>query len=246
MSSNDIWSTSDDDLGSDPLYHKILSNEELEVLRQKASAAESPSSGVALPQNPLFVARSPPPSPPLLPFLAHERATDPEDAITHVATTNEDNTMLEDDGYLATGSDYDADHSSSANSEDSGFKRGSGPGNPPFAEMRGTPGSYTTASTLVRDARSVFSFHSSVDLHLFKDSHGRTFNALNKAYHLPGDNEEHERLDIQHKIMTYCVGGLYPAQDIVDNLLRPNQGHTPVVLDVGTGMSMKPLTETRG
>ncbi|KAG8958190.1 hypothetical protein FRC03_009372 [Tulasnella sp. 419] len=82
---------------------------------------------------------------------------------------------------------------------------------------------------------SVYSFHSSVDSHLFRDLHGRKFNTLNTAYHLPADMEEHERLNIQHRVITLLLGNLYPAEDIVESLLQPKDNYTPMILDIGAG-----------
>lgn len=49
------------------------------------------------------------------------------------------------------------------------------------------------------------------------------------------DNDEHRRLDLQHRIYTITLGGLYPAPQLVRWALRPCRNMTPAILDVGTG-----------
>ncbi|KAG8925848.1 hypothetical protein FRC01_009617 [Tulasnella sp. 417] len=62
---------------------------------------------------------------------------------------------------------------------------------------------------------SVYSFHSSVD--------GRL------------DDEEQNRLDLQHNALVCFLGGLFPWPDRVNEALRPQPGYTPGILDIGTG-----------
>jgi tRNA G46 methylase TrmB len=47
-----------------------------------------------------------------------------------------------------------------------------------------------------------------------------------------------KRLTLQHRLLRYTIGGLYPAEvkDAVENLLEPKSENTqPAVLDVGSG-----------
>ncbi|KAG8909819.1 hypothetical protein FRC02_007571 [Tulasnella sp. 418] len=74
------------------------------------------------------------------------------------------------------------------------------------------------------------------DDQLFREFHGRQFNAINSTYHLPADMEEHERLSIQHRSLCLLLGNLYTAEDIVEAILKPNDDYTPMILDLGTGM----------
>ncbi|KAG8946816.1 hypothetical protein FRC03_001275 [Tulasnella sp. 419] len=69
----------------------------------------------------------------------------------------------------------------------------------------------------------------------FRDTLGRTFNTKSDAYPLPADMAEHERLSMQHRVFTGLFGGLYPAADMVDEVMNPQDNHTPWVLDLGTG-----------
>lgn len=88
----------------------------------------------------------------------------------------------------------------------------------------------------VSPAPSLYSFHSSVDGRLmFREIHGRTVNNQNETYFLPADMEEHQRLDLQHKMYTMMLGSLYPAIPLVRWALRPRPDRRPTILDVGTG-----------
>ena len=46
-----------------------------------------------------------------------------------------------------------------------------------------------------------------------------------------------QRLTLQHRIWRTVVGGLYPKvlEDVLGDLLSPNEGVTPAVLDLGSG-----------
>ncbi|KAG8877169.1 hypothetical protein FRB97_003624 [Tulasnella sp. 331] len=91
----------------------------------------------------------------------------------------------------------------------------------------------------------VHSFHQSDGEHLFKHMHGRTFTSQSDDYCLPADDEEHMRLDIQHNMLKYHLGALYPCSTRVEWLLRPGQNVRPGVLDVGTGSGRWPLDMAR-
>ncbi|KAG8953822.1 hypothetical protein FRC04_001452 [Tulasnella sp. 424] len=67
---------------------------------------------------------------------------------------------------------------------------------------------------------------------------GRAFNSRNDAYLLPGDAEEHARLDAQHSAITLMFGGLFPsqAQEEIEKSFKAEREDTNVtVLDIGTG-----------
>ncbi|GBE82130.1 S-adenosyl-L-methionine-dependent methyltransferase [Sparassis latifolia] len=85
-------------------------------------------------------------------------------------------------------------------------------------------------------APSLYSFTSSVDGKvMFRNVYGRMLNNQNETYFLPADNEEHRRLDLQHRIITLTLGRLYPAAEHVWRALRPRTDRRPAILDVGTG-----------
>ncbi|KAG8965895.1 hypothetical protein FRC03_012827 [Tulasnella sp. 419] len=100
-------------------------------------------------------------------------------------------------------------------------------------------GTDDTASKGLNGARSDHAepIHSDSDMEnqLFRDFHGREFNTSNAIYHLPADMEEHERLNIQNRIICLLLGNLYPAENIVEGILKRRDGYTPMILDVGTG-----------
>ena len=50
------------------------------------------------------------------------------------------------------------------------------------------------------------------------------------------DDEEHHRLDLQHRMMCLVFNGLYVAPNEVERILAPQPaGKQPTVLDIGTG-----------
>lgn len=57
----------------------------------------------------------------------------------------------------------------------------------------------------------------------------------NESYQLVQDQEEHQRLDLQHHIYTLSIGGLYLAADLVRRALQPRRNFRPKILDVGAG-----------
>ncbi|KAG8926612.1 hypothetical protein FRC00_002739 [Tulasnella sp. 408] len=91
------------------------------------------------------------------------------------------------------------------------------------------------APSVVSDAPSLVSFHSSADGHLFKTVHGRAFNNQSDLYILPADDHEHSRLDMQHLALRLHLGSLYASKHLVEAALKPNPDCPPAVLDVGTG-----------
>ncbi|KAG8955745.1 hypothetical protein FRC04_007736 [Tulasnella sp. 424] len=91
------------------------------------------------------------------------------------------------------------------------------------------------APSVMSDAPSLVSFHSSADGHLFKTMHGRAFNNQSDLYMLPADDHEHSRLDIQHLALRLFLGSLYASKHLVEAALKPNLEVPPAVLDVGTG-----------
>lgn len=68
-----------------------------------------------------------------------------------------------------------------------------------------------------------------------KEFYGRAFNTQTDNYLLPGDIEEHERLDVQHYANRFHIGGLYAYKPLVDYALRRDQSPPPAIFDIGTG-----------
>ncbi|KAG9007685.1 hypothetical protein FRB94_014107 [Tulasnella sp. JGI-2019a] len=98
--------------------------------------------------------------------------------------------------------------------------------------------------TMMHESQStpdVYSFHSGEDERLFKKVHGRAFTSQSDHYFLPADDEEHTRLNLQHNILKYHLGALYPCSGRVEWLLRENQPIRPAVLDIGTGSGRWPV-----
>ena len=54
---------------------------------------------------------------------------------------------------------------------------------------------------------------------------------------LPADTEEHNRLDLQHTMLTMALGSLYWPPELVNKLLqpRPDSDDQPAIIDIGTG-----------
>ncbi|KAG9044483.1 hypothetical protein FS837_008078 [Tulasnella sp. UAMH 9824] len=67
-----------------------------------------------------------------------------------------------------------------------------------------------------------------------REVHGRAFNSSVETYLLPADDEEQNRLDLQHNALVCFLGGLFPWPDRVNEALRPRPGYTPGILDIGT------------
>jgi tRNA G46 methylase TrmB len=67
------------------------------------------------------------------------------------------------------------------------------------------------------------------------------FCELNYAYIwpiIPADRKEHERLDLQHRMLKRVLGGLYIVPETVRKALSvnaTNPNDRPKILDVGTG-----------
>ncbi|KZT25732.1 S-adenosyl-L-methionine-dependent methyltransferase [Neolentinus lepideus HHB14362 ss-1] len=75
------------------------------------------------------------------------------------------------------------------------------------------------------------------DAQQLKILHGRGRNTMNEVYKLPADLSEMDRLALQHRMWKLLVGGLYPPEltEVVAQLLMPQEGSRPKVLDVGSG-----------
>ncbi|KIO32949.1 hypothetical protein M407DRAFT_18106 [Tulasnella calospora MUT 4182] len=59
---------------------------------------------------------------------------------------------------------------------------------------------------------------------------------MSERYMLPADAPEHKRLDFQHQAVVTMLGGLFPRDAEVENILSPkSDGCRPRVLDIGTG-----------
>ncbi|KAG8906520.1 hypothetical protein FRB99_006740 [Tulasnella sp. 403] len=81
----------------------------------------------------------------------------------------------------------------------------------------------------------VYTLDPSVDGHLLRDLHGRSYNSINQAYLLPADDAEQDRLDVQHRSLYHFIGGLFPWPKRVEPYLVPSNTHRPAILDIGTG-----------
>ncbi|KAG8868469.1 hypothetical protein FRC20_003315 [Serendipita sp. 405] len=89
------------------------------------------------------------------------------------------------------------------------------------------------------DARSkisTYSYHTDADAtKLLQDIDGRTINTLSDQYYLPSDDPEWTRLEKQHIAVVIGLGGLYPAKEEVQAVLKPQEGETKRILDLGCG-----------
>lgn len=69
-----------------------------------------------------------------------------------------------------------------------------------------------------------------------REVEGRLFNTMSERYMLPADGPEHKRLDFQHQAVITMLGGLFPRNAGVEDILAPrSNGSRPRVLDIGTG-----------
>ncbi|KAG8922277.1 hypothetical protein FRC02_011967 [Tulasnella sp. 418] len=64
---------------------------------------------------------------------------------------------------------------------------------------------------------------------------GRFYNTQNELYNLPADDEEFDRLSLQHQIITMMLGLLYRMSDPVEVVMSPNPETPPAAIDIGTG-----------
>jgi len=68
-----------------------------------------------------------------------------------------------------------------------------------------------------------------------RELHGRIFNQ-DKIYMLPADETEMDRLSLQNLTLRLLIGGPTPLDDrVLNNILCPRDGHTPAIIDVGSG-----------
>ncbi|KAG8982904.1 hypothetical protein FRB90_006456, partial [Tulasnella sp. 427] len=67
--------------------------------------------------------------------------------------------------------------------------------------------------------------------------HGRGFSVQLTGYdkHLPGDDQEQSRLDIQHTAVKLNLGRLFTCPELVLAALAPREDRRPTVVDIGTG-----------
>ncbi|PVG02071.1 S-adenosyl-L-methionine-dependent methyltransferase [Serendipita vermifera] len=83
---------------------------------------------------------------------------------------------------------------------------------------------------------STYSYRSDRDASRFvKEVDGRIINAVSDQYYLPTDNQEWNRLDKQHIGVILGLGGLYPAKEVVQAVLAPQEGQSKAILDLGCG-----------
>lgn len=54
-------------------------------------------------------------------------------------------------------------------------------------------------------------------------------------YNLPHDEPEYARLDTQHNCNKLALGGLFAPMDLVNEVLKPEEGKQKRVMDLGTG-----------
>ncbi|KAG8884541.1 hypothetical protein FRB99_004517 [Tulasnella sp. 403] len=55
---------------------------------------------------------------------------------------------------------------------------------------------------------------------------------------LPADDEEQDRQDVEHRVLTLVLDSLYAAPELILRAMAPKQDRTPAILDVGTGSGM--------
>jgi len=69
-----------------------------------------------------------------------------------------------------------------------------------------------------------------------KEVHGRIMNTVNEVYVLPADEEEMDRLTLQHRILLSLLNGLLPVdEEAIKKLMTLKDGHQPAIIDVGSG-----------
>ncbi|KIO30068.1 hypothetical protein M407DRAFT_20923 [Tulasnella calospora MUT 4182] len=69
---------------------------------------------------------------------------------------------------------------------------------------------------------------------LVKEVHGRLLQASDNDYYLPADQDEHSRLDMQHRALKLTMNSLYAQREQVKETLSRKDRRT-ALLDVGTG-----------
>jgi len=79
----------------------------------------------------------------------------------------------------------------------------------------------------------VLSVTSSMRDKIYREEFGRNLNNYSDVYRLPADEEELERLDKQHSIMSELMGGKYPAPML--EVMADEPGETKACLDLGCG-----------
>jgi len=79
----------------------------------------------------------------------------------------------------------------------------------------------------------VLSLTSSMRDKIYKEEFGRHLNNYSDVYRLPADDEELERLDKQHSMLSELMGGKYPAPML--EVMADEPGETKACLDLGCG-----------
>jgi len=79
----------------------------------------------------------------------------------------------------------------------------------------------------------VLSVTSSMRDKIYKEEFGRNLNNYSDVYRLPADEEELERLDKQHSVLSELMGGKYPTPML--EVMADEPGETKACLDLGCG-----------
>jgi len=79
----------------------------------------------------------------------------------------------------------------------------------------------------------VLSVTSSMRDKIYKEEFGRNLNNYSDVYRLPADDEELERLDKQHSMLSELMGGKYPTPML--EVMADEPGETKACLDLGCG-----------
>ncbi|CAE6487325.1 unnamed protein product [Rhizoctonia solani] len=95
----------------------------------------------------------------------------------------------------------------------------------PDIDMEPRPPSPTSSTSTVTSSRTP---------DFFRQLHDRQLNCMNTTYMLPADDQEMKRMDIEHRMMKFIMGGKNYVGPVVDALAKA-PGIQRRVLDCGTG-----------
>ncbi|CAE6517661.1 unnamed protein product [Rhizoctonia solani] len=95
----------------------------------------------------------------------------------------------------------------------------------PDIDMEPRPPSPTSSTSTVTSSRTP---------DFFRQLHDRQLNCMNTTYMLPADDQEMKRMDIEHRMMKFIMGGKNYVGPVVDALVK-TPGVQRRVLDCGTG-----------
>ncbi|KAG8694821.1 hypothetical protein FRC09_009583 [Ceratobasidium sp. 395] len=93
------------------------------------------------------------------------------------------------------------------------------------AEMDSRPPSPTSSTSTVTSSRTP---------DFFRQLHDRQMNCMNTAYMLPADDQEMHRLELEHRMIKFILGGKNYVGPVAEALTKV-RGVQRRVLDCGTG-----------